>query len=217
MRPVTGSLPCSDNVRQAIDALYLEFAAPLPRFIHGCPCCIETRRVDVLLATPLHEIPAMTLWRYVSGAFLTVGSEQDFRYLLPRILEVSACEPHEANDPEIVLGKLALANWTSWPEEERRAIERFIDAWFDQALAQDLAEADGWSVGQEAESVLCGAARAGLSIDRFLAKLREPSAAPVLGDLKARHPRALSAFWKEAPDGLRALSEMLGAGPGFGV
>ncbi|MBH0014548.1 hypothetical protein I6F66_21105, partial [Pseudoalteromonas sp. NZS100_1] len=96
---------------EALDAVYRTFEMPAPSTIEGCPCCIDTRGTDVLLATPLREISGMALWRYVSGAFLTVGDEQDFRYLLPRILDVSVSDPANANNPEIVLGKLSLAGW----------------------------------------------------------------------------------------------------------
>jgi hypothetical protein len=148
----------------------------------------------------------------VSGVFYTVGGEHDFRYLLPRILEISATDPGNANDPEIVLGKLALANWQSWRSGERQAIDTFVDAWFDRAIAWDLdAIKDDW-VGQEAESVLCGAARAGFSLTRWLVRLHEPFAAPVLLDLKERYPGELSGFWEYAPAGLAELSTILAQG-----
>jgi hypothetical protein len=137
--------------------------------------------------------------------------EADFRYLLPRILDVSINSPTQANDPEIVLGKLALAKWRSWSEAEQRAVEEFIDAWFEWALARDLGWDDGW-VGWEAESVLCGAARAGLPLEPWLVRLNDPAAAPVLADLKQRFPSQLSGFWKDAPAGFRELSTILAQG-----
>lgn len=201
--------PAPDRVRDALEVVYREFAAPAPPKIEGCPCCISTRGVDVLLTTPLRELTGQELWRYVSGAFLTVGGERDFRYLLPRILDISVNDSGDALDPEIVLGKLPLANWRSWSPSEQRAVEEFVDAWFELALASDLAGAeDGW-INVEAESVLCGLARAGLPLAPWLARLREPSAAPVLADLTQRFPRQLSAFWDDAPAGLRELSTIL--------
>lgn len=209
MMPAAPSLPVDPRTQHAIETVYREFRAPVPSVIEGCPCCLETRGVDVLLTTPLRELTGEALARYASGAFLTVGGERDFGYLLPRILETAIGDPPGVGDAEIVLGKLALANWRSWPDGQRRAVEDLIDAWFGQALSQDLAEAgDGW-VGREAESVLCGAARAGLPLARWLARLREPEAAPVLGDLRNRFPRHLSDFWKSAPAGLEELSKAL--------
>jgi hypothetical protein len=206
--------PTDVRILAALEAVYRTFEMPVPSTIEGCPCCIDTRGVDVLLTTPLRELTGQALRRYVSGVFYTVGSEQDFRYFLPRILDISVNDPGNANDPEIVLGKLGLANWRSWSSGEKRAIEEFVDAWFERALSQDLAEADDGWVGHEAESVLCGTARAGFPLDRWLDRLQDPFAAPVLHDLKERFPDQLSAFWEQAPVGLRELSTMLFSGAG---
>lgn len=100
------------RLKEATDALYNEFAAPVPPVIEGCPCCIDTSGVDVLLTTPLRQLTGEQLWRYITGAFLTVGGDRDFRYLMPRIFELSAFDDlGEVPDTEIVLGKLKLANW----------------------------------------------------------------------------------------------------------
>ena len=209
--PVKDLLPFK-NLREPLKVLYQTFDVPAPSAIEGCPCCISTRGTDVLLTTPLRQISGQALWRYVSGVFLTVGDERDFRYLLPRILEVSVTDPGNANDPEIVLGKLKLANWRSWPSAEQQAIEVVVDAWFEQALGNDLAEAaDGW-IGTEAESVLCGAARAGIPLERWLVRLHEPDAAPVLADMQSRFPGEMSPFWEFVPTGFQAMSTILAQG-----
>jgi hypothetical protein len=198
-----------ERLREALEAVYREFDEPVPAMIEGCPCCISTRGTDVLLTTPLRQLTGQALWRYVSGAFLTIGDAQDFRYLLPRILEVSVTDPGNSNDPEIVLRKLQLAGWRSWSPNEQRAIEAFVDAWFERALASDVAEADNGWIGTEAESVLCGAARAGMPLERWLIRLNEPDAAPVLADMQKRFPAEMSAFWEDEPSGFREISTTL--------
>lgn len=181
--------PLDQRVREAIEAVYRTFDGPRPSAIEGCPCCISTRGTDVLLTTPLRQISGQALWRYVSGVFLTIGDKEDFRYFLPRILDVSVSDPGNANDPEIVLGKLSLAGWRSWTPTERRVVEGFVDAWLEQALQDDLAEADGGWIGTNAESVLCGAAWAGLPLQPWLLRLSAPDAIPVLLDMRQRYPR----------------------------
>ncbi len=202
--------PLADKrLRDALDAVYREFDEPVPAVIEGCPCCIATRGTDALLVTPLRQLTGQALWRYVSGVFLTIGDEQDFRYLLPRILEVSATDPGNANDPEIVLGKLQLAGWRYWSLDEQQAVEEFVDAWFERALAKDVAEADNGWIGTEAESVLCGAARAGMPLEHWLVRLHEPDAAPVLADLRKRFPSEMSAFWDNSTPGFRDITTIL--------
>lgn len=206
------SHPAEQRVRQAVEALYRTFEFPAPVAIEGCPCCISTRGTDVLLTTPLRQITGQSLWRYVSGVFLTIGDQPDFRYLLPRILEVSVSDPGNANDPEIVLCKLALADWRSWELDEQRALESFVDAWFEKALENDLAEADEGYIGMSAESVLCGAARAAMPLRRLLFRLSAPDAAPVLADMQQRFSGDMSPFWEFAQEGLKEMSTILSQG-----
>ena len=207
---IESSVPAQARVQSALEASYRLFAAPPPSIIEGCPCCIEERGVDVLLTTPLWELSGKDLWSYVSGVFYTIGSERDFKYLLPRILDIAINDPGNSNDPEIVLGKVGLANWLSWPRDERAAIEELVDSWFELALTRDLADAGkGW-IGTETEAVLCGAARLDLPLSRWLKRLQEPDATPVLKDLRERFPEELSAFWEYAPAGLEELSGLIG-------
>ena len=206
------STAANARVREAIEAVYDAFASPTPPIIEGCPCCISTRGVDVLLSTPLRKLTGQQLWQYVSGAYLTVGSDLDFRYLLPRILEISVSDPGNANDPEIVIGKLARAQWRSWSAKEQRVIEEFLDAWFEWSLARDLQGVDDGWIGEEAESVLCGAALAGVPLTRWILRLHDPLAAPVLTELKERFPGQLSPFCQDSPEGFRELSTVLSQG-----
>lgn len=87
---------------QTIDALYAAFAAVRrPTGIVGCPCCIEDKQIAVLLSRPLRELSAEELSSYASSVFLTVGDEEEFRYFVPRILEISATDPGWWPDPEV--------------------------------------------------------------------------------------------------------------------
>lgn len=209
--------PSSDpRVQASLKTIYKLFATPTPNVIEGCPCCIGTRRVDVLLNTPLRDITGEALRRYVTGAFLTIGGERDFRYLLPRILEVAICDPGASPDVEIVLGKLRLAHWETWPPSERRAIEELVDLWFDYAHARDLLNGDDYFVSTDAVSVLCGAARAGLDLSPWLARLKAPAAEPVRAAIAEQYSKPLASgavpknsFWADAPDGWRSLAAVV--------
>lgn len=200
------------RVKEALEEVYRTFEAPTPSVIEGCPCCIDTRNTDVLLSTPLRQISGMAMWRYVSGAFLTVGGQRDFRYLLPRILDVALFDPGNLSGPEIVLDKLSLADWRSWQADEQRVIEAFVDAWFEHALSSDLAAWDGWSFGQAGSGVLCGAARAGLPLSRYLSRLAEPDAEPILDDLRESIPQKPSGFWEDVPEAFYEVRTFLDHG-----
>ena len=200
-------LPGDAQVKAAIEALFTAFASPVPMVIDGCPCCIGKRRVDRLLTTPLRQLTGDMLWSYVSGVFYTVGSERDFKYLLPRILEIALGDQPDSNGPEIILGKLRLANWQAWPADQRETIEEVIYIWFEQALARDLAEAEAGWFSDETESVLCGVARAGLSLSPWIARLKQPDAGPVLVHFRTHLGGRPQNFWEGAPAGFDELSK----------
>ncbi len=189
--------------------LYVVFAAPAPSVIEGCPCCIGTRKTDILLSKPLRELTEADLGRYGAGAFLTVGGERDFRYLLPRILEISATSPGWYPSPPVVLGKLRLAGWGAWSRSEREAVLGFLSAWFDR-VAQALAADEG--AAADVEELLCGLARADLDLAPYLQRLEEPEIARCLTQLagwEPRDPAKPEGFWVDAADGWRRLANFL--------
>ncbi|MFI5493994.1 hypothetical protein [Actinoplanes sp. NPDC051859] len=78
----------------AIDTLYDAFADyRRPSSLDYCECCFEEEERRAVLATvPVRELPAATLRRYAANVLLTVGGVDDFRYFLPRILEIAVGE-----------------------------------------------------------------------------------------------------------------------------
>ena len=39
-------MPSDERIGRALESIYALFAAPKPRVIEGCPCCLNTRQVD---------------------------------------------------------------------------------------------------------------------------------------------------------------------------
>ncbi len=152
----------------ALENLYAAFKSPVPRRIDGCPCCVDGKRVDRMHDVPLRDLTADDLNRYSFSVFTTVGSESDFRYFLPRILEITANDSGYIN-VEVILGKLWLAGWRSWPEADRRPVIDFIDAWFDITCHQPIE--DEWDMPYELDSLICGIARTGLDVAHYLQRL----------------------------------------------
>lgn len=211
MTPMEPAAPPDPDaaLEMKIADVYRVFACPKPEVIEGCPCCVERREVDVLLATPLRELGIKPLGRYMVSVFLTVGGQQDFKYLLPRILDLAIYKAEEAPDAELVLNKLAHANWRSWPFAQQQAVEGLIGLWFERAVRRHVEQADGYLTDEQAGRVLCGAAIAGLPLQPLLDVLKRPFAAPVLADLLDRSPDQLSPFWEDAPEGLKELLAFL--------
>lgn len=104
-----------------------------------------------VLSRPCRELDDDHIGPYAGSAILTVGGPDDYRYFLPRILELSITNGVWIGaDPPIVADHLVRADWRKWSTEQQAAVQRFFD------------EAYGWSVGAPLDSVaaadlwLCG-------------------------------------------------------------
>ncbi len=185
-----------DPLSNAVNGVYDGFkAVRRPSKIDGCRCCIEDKQVHVLLSKPLRDLSPDELTSYASSVFLTVGSEADFRYYLPRILEITVTDSGWWPDPEVVGHKLSLAAWSKWSVAERESITRLFEIHFDELVAAT----DGWSL----DSWLCGLARSGTELKPFLDKLSaNPAAALAVYQQNANElmdRRLGNAFWEDAP------------------
>jgi len=189
------------------EALYSAFSAPKPRRIDACPCCVDAKNICVLLDKPLRALTPDDLGSYASSVFLTAGSEDDFRYFLPRIFEISADVAAWYPMPEIVIGRLKHVRWAEWSKAEREAVEAFVLAWFDAAFAQ---RPDGF----DADGVLCGAGRAGLDLqplfDHLMARPAMLKALFEQNSYRLYTSNSLAnAFWQDAPEAAAIVAAFL--------
>jgi len=115
--------------------LYDVFAKyPSPLTIECCPCgCTKPDATAHLVAVPLREIPFAEMLDYCFSAITTQGSVDDFKYLLPRLVQGITEEPCGCN-PEILFGKLRIAQWLKWPEDEIRAVQAYLRTFWQTAV-----------------------------------------------------------------------------------
>lgn len=194
----------------AVEVLYATFAASRPGHIAGCPCCIADKKVDVLLRTPLRTLSAADLEPYASAVLVTVGEEADFRFFLPRIIELTGFLPDDWPSPEILLGKLMLAGWEGWSERERYAVTEAIDGLLELWLLTEPFN------GRKVDQLICGACLAGLDPEPWLQRLAEPGRIRGLVSLYERNAARLSAEGQLAnPHWAGATPEAAGAVAAF--
>ncbi len=94
-------------------------------------------RNRVLHATPLRQLGEEELRRYVFKAMTTWGSVDDFRHLLPRLVELFILQAGRTLfEPEIMFGKLRYGRWTTWPIDEQIALRRFFHVLWRDVLAR---------------------------------------------------------------------------------
>ncbi|NEA53380.1 hypothetical protein G3I60_04185 [Streptomyces sp. SID13666] len=186
-----------------------------PERIEVCPHCSDADLGCSLLKEPVSAIAAADLAGYAAKAITTWGGAGDLRYLLPRMLECVVAGAADFPDPEIVLGKLALADWHHWPAEEARAIDDFLHAWWETTLEQ-------YPAPQPVGTVLCSIAAAGIDLDPYLRAW-----SPLDGDDSIRHlydflatdvdwspdPQLTNAFWNGESVAYRQVLTWIGGGP----
>ncbi len=104
------------------------------------------------------------LERYSRKAISTWGNVRHFKHFLPRLLELSIEHRDDFLDLAVVFGKLKYAQFDSWPQREREAVNRFFDEYWGFQLADPIVGAFEDSI----DTVLCSISNALSSIQRFL-------------------------------------------------
>lgn len=133
-----------------IESLYQVFSSyGRPAKLEGCPCCTSSEEAEPLVRKPLRAISAPELEHYSFKALSTWGMLSDYKYFLPRILELTA-ETSLICDTEIIFHKLSYGGFKDWPANEQQAVSDFIFALWRESVGKfDIDRAD---------SCLCGAA-----------------------------------------------------------
>ncbi|MDH5180112.1 MAG: hypothetical protein OEZ39_11475 [Gammaproteobacteria bacterium] len=143
--------------------LYRVFAKyKRPESFDYCPCCMTEDEKLLLLSRPLQQLDAAELGSYAADVLYTVGGEADFKYFLPRMLELSVTDAGWWPRPEILGKKLVTAGWHHWPNEDRTAILDLLEKTYLAALTQAL------PVGDEIDSRLCVLAHCVTDISGYL-------------------------------------------------
>lgn len=151
-------------LRQSLEQLYHVFA--VYPFRPTMPCCIphcfEQKEIDAL-NQPLHLLGKADLDSFTWSLLLTCGDTEDFKHFLPRLFELASDDsPGYFCDTEIVVGKLAHAEFETWPTAERSVVLDFLRVWWRVEIERD---ADSFAIGD----LLTGLCCAKLDLQEFFA------------------------------------------------
>jgi hypothetical protein len=205
------------NVEGAIANLYDTFAHyPLRPVVSGCPCCTTLSNNVLLHSKALDKLTAKDLSKYSFKALTTWGDENDFRYFLPRLLELITFDTNdELAYPEIVLGKLRYAGYQAWDAQEQQAVHMFLFAFWQYKLNELPCEQNLYSSTAECENWLCAVAQAEDVLQPYLqAWLTMPTVPPALHLAQFVNANYLgiasfrqlnNPFWEERPEQVRQV------------
>lgn len=100
----------------------------------GCDHCVSAEDSERLVAIPLRELAVSDVDRYAFKAMTTWGTVRHFKYFLPRLFELAFDDFPAFAFPEVLFGKLAHAEWVTWPVAERDAVRNFLDGFWQHQL-----------------------------------------------------------------------------------
>jgi len=163
---LSGAMIPEPDLQAALDAAYAAFRRyGRPSALDAAPGRNPRRILAGLSARPLAELTSDDIGGYMGWAMTTVGGVNDYKHVLPRILELAILGPgcnHIGGDPHGLARKMAYGGFPDWPHEERSA----IIAAFDVAWRQSLASSPS---GVAAEDWLLGLIVLGESVEARLA------------------------------------------------
>jgi hypothetical protein len=135
----------TDRLKISIDKLYDTFAKyqGLSK-LEGSPLYdnyIKSWR-SVLISKKLRDLTDKDLSLFAGKVILTWGDENDYKFYLPRILELTA-ELKTPYDIWTLYSRLEDADWKTWNEDEQTAINNFtLELW--NNLLNDNSEKAEW-------------------------------------------------------------------------
>ncbi len=128
----------------AVEKLYEVFAAyPAPQsppFGVGCYAPNALEKVAKLLEPPLRQIDFHAIQDYAMTAYSDWGDSKDFRYFLPRVLEMLAFHDDKWIDNEFVfsrIGDTIYSEFPTWSAQEQAAVFEFCLAWWEIQFSYD--------------------------------------------------------------------------------
>lgn len=138
-----------DPLLAALDAAYEMFSGyPRPQQMEASPMRDPAKTLAALSSAPLRNLSGEQIGPYAGWALTTIGSVEDYKHFLPRILEQAVRAPEwMGTQPPVIASRLKMANWRTWPKSESAAvIEVFVAALRDSICRHpdDRGDASEW-------------------------------------------------------------------------
>jgi hypothetical protein len=123
----------------ALDTLYEVFSRyPFRRNMPCCiPHCLDQADLDIMGAMPLRALSATLMQPFASNLNTTCGERDDFKFVLPRLLELSCDFEFIWPSCDLVFSWLRTEELNTWPADEQHAVIGFLDSWWERELRKN--------------------------------------------------------------------------------
>ena len=122
-----------------------------------CDACMTAEYSDYLHQIPLKDLTADALYVYIGCVGISEGDCNDFKYFLPRILELlyKDTESDDSSDFYIFIwGVLERIDYAIWKEEEQKIFLNFFKLYWDKVKKHGDSELDDLSIDNVKKIVL---------------------------------------------------------------
>jgi hypothetical protein len=132
----------SHPLNRLLHKAYEAFAQyPRPQVLHASPIRDPKKLLKQLTSKRLRLLDVEDVQEYASAALTTVGTAEDYKHFLPRLLDLAV--ESGVVEPQTIALKLNYADWRAWPKNEQQTLEDIflragVDA-FKQHTDDDLA------------------------------------------------------------------------------
>ncbi|MCQ1780401.1 hypothetical protein NOJ05_24575 [Neorhizobium galegae] len=148
-RPSTrlSSMHLTPTLRRLLDQGYEAFAHyRRPTALETSPLRNPEKLLKRLTSKPLRLLEVEDVQEYAAAALTTVGTVDDYKHFLPRLLDLSV--DSAVVEPEVIALKLKAADWLAWPQNQTHVVEQIFAEACGHAFRQHPAKhfANKWLV-----------------------------------------------------------------------
>lgn len=101
-----------------------------------CPCCVSEEEQELLLSIPVEKIPLDLLSVYNTSAMSEEIEAVEYKYFLPRLLELISEFNFPAHSVEIALSRMAYLRSGEWSTDETDFLEQYMKSFFKKCLTK---------------------------------------------------------------------------------
>ena len=118
-----------------IYSIFSKYKLTNPVIAHYCPVCLSEQDNTYFQTIPLHLLQPAYLSRYFSSAGILDGNHNDFKYFIPRILEIIYNDIDDGSFffPQ-VWDRLAEANYNQWEKKEVESINSLFQTYLEKYI-----------------------------------------------------------------------------------
>jgi hypothetical protein len=119
-----------NELEQAIRLLYQTFANYRPGDNFADCSWLTQDAAKILTSKPLAELSVQEIEEYASHAVSFCGDTNDYKYFLPRILELLAIGENPYLNTSSIFFPLYDADWQNWSPNEKSVVDKFfVELW----------------------------------------------------------------------------------------